>query len=343
MARGGINRALVEKARAALLARGQHPSIDAVRVELGNTGSKSTIHRYLRELEEAEVSRLDDAALLSKPIKDLIGRLATRLQEEAQTTVDQASDRHAAAIADWEVRYAQQAKTLEVAQQELVARQVELESVRADNQALRNRCEAQAQEIHAAQQSAREFEIRVEELRQQIASLEEKHTHSREALEHYRQSAKDQREQTTRQHEHQVQQLQAEIRQLNQTLSIKQSEILTLNQDNARLVSERGVAQRATAKIEDALRKAEERYLNAETVQQSAIKDRDNLRDEIKALTSRYRSATKARDTLSNEQQVLARKVVRLETELAVKNELIEQLTDVRKTSKRPADRGKLS
>ena len=47
MARAGINKALVQRARDTLLARGEHPSIEAVRVELGNTGSKSTILRYL--------------------------------------------------------------------------------------------------------------------------------------------------------------------------------------------------------------------------------------------------------------------------------------------------------
>jgi hypothetical protein len=55
MARGGVNLAVVKIARNALLARGLRPSIDAVRVELGNTGSKTTIQRYLRELGDAEV------------------------------------------------------------------------------------------------------------------------------------------------------------------------------------------------------------------------------------------------------------------------------------------------
>ncbi len=52
MARGGINKAVVKKARQAILARGEHPSIDAVRIEMGNTGSKTTIHRYLKELDD---------------------------------------------------------------------------------------------------------------------------------------------------------------------------------------------------------------------------------------------------------------------------------------------------
>ena len=52
MARGGVNKAVVQIARTAILARGEHPSIDAVRIELGNTGSKTTIHRYLKELDD---------------------------------------------------------------------------------------------------------------------------------------------------------------------------------------------------------------------------------------------------------------------------------------------------
>ncbi|WP_434113382.1 DNA-binding protein [Paraburkholderia caffeinilytica] len=35
-------------ARDALIAQGQHPSLDAIRIALGNTGSRTTIHRYLK-------------------------------------------------------------------------------------------------------------------------------------------------------------------------------------------------------------------------------------------------------------------------------------------------------
>jgi hypothetical protein len=50
MARSGIYKSEVVRARNKLLATGVNPSIDAVRAELGNTGSKSTIHRYLKEI-----------------------------------------------------------------------------------------------------------------------------------------------------------------------------------------------------------------------------------------------------------------------------------------------------
>ncbi|WP_342215413.1 DNA-binding protein [Pseudomonas sp. TH31] len=47
-----INKALVKEACTALLQRGRKPTIDAVRIELGNTGSKTTIARYPKELQQ---------------------------------------------------------------------------------------------------------------------------------------------------------------------------------------------------------------------------------------------------------------------------------------------------
>ena len=58
MARGGITQPLVEDARNRLLARGVHPSIDAIRAELGHTGSKTTISRHLKAIEAKESSQL---------------------------------------------------------------------------------------------------------------------------------------------------------------------------------------------------------------------------------------------------------------------------------------------
>lgn len=81
MARGGITLFLVKKARDSLLDRGQFPSIDAVRAELGNTGSKTTISRYLKELQgsteqESPVDPMSDA------LKDLVSKLVNQVKEE---------------------------------------------------------------------------------------------------------------------------------------------------------------------------------------------------------------------------------------------------------------------
>ena len=85
MAHGGINKALVRMAREALLARGLHPSIDAVRVELGNTGSKSTIQRYFKELGEAELTPPDFS--LSEELTPYISSVVERVKLEAEQTL----------------------------------------------------------------------------------------------------------------------------------------------------------------------------------------------------------------------------------------------------------------
>ncbi|CAE6864297.1 hypothetical protein R69746_07991 [Paraburkholderia aspalathi] len=102
MARAGLSRMDIKRARDALLAQGQHPSIDAIRIALGNTGSKSTIHRYLKELEEEDGTSLTRAGSLSDAIQDLVARLAARLHEEAQALVDQ--QLAAAAAQRWRFR-----------------------------------------------------------------------------------------------------------------------------------------------------------------------------------------------------------------------------------------------
>ncbi|MDF9616328.1 DNA-binding protein [Pseudomonas entomophila] len=85
MARTGIDKAAVQRARQLLIARGEHPSIDAVRIELGNTGSKTTIHRYLKELEPVSLNGMTS---LSEPLGKLVEQLAAQLQEEGQARID---------------------------------------------------------------------------------------------------------------------------------------------------------------------------------------------------------------------------------------------------------------
>ena len=93
MARGGITKKSVEQARNALIARGESVSIDAVRIELGNTGSKTTIHRYLKELETD-----DDKTALSASLSDeliaLVNQLSSRLKAEANQTLEAQEERH---------------------------------------------------------------------------------------------------------------------------------------------------------------------------------------------------------------------------------------------------------
>ena len=110
MARGGVNKQVVQAARLAILARGENPSIDAVRIEMGNTGSKTTIHRIMKELDDSTPGS-DEAP--PEPIDEellaLVTRLAQRLKEQAQEPIDQARE-----------EYEQQRKALETQLQQAV-------------------------------------------------------------------------------------------------------------------------------------------------------------------------------------------------------------------------------
>lgn len=252
MARGGINKAIVQKARESLLARGENPSIDAVRVELGNTGSKTTIHRYLKEIEDFDPRPRASRERLSDELTELVAGLLERMTEEGGE-----------ALAYAQARFDEQRSELE---QKLNGLSAELTSLRREVDSQKGALALQADELQICQtslqaeltrnarlsQSCADLEVRVHEKDEQIRSLEEKHSHARDALEHYRAAVKDQRDQEQRRHEGQVQQVQVELRQLQQTLMLKQDELTRLNRDNERLLSEARQQSKVVATQEDA-------------------------------------------------------------------------------------------
>ena len=99
MARPGVYKWDVEKARNALLAQGKHPSIDAVRMALGNTGSRSTIHRCLKEIEADDASSPGGVVAVSDALQTLVAQLAERLHGEADARIAAAKLEHDATLA----------------------------------------------------------------------------------------------------------------------------------------------------------------------------------------------------------------------------------------------------
>ncbi|WP_080770617.1 DNA-binding protein [Pseudomonas fluorescens] len=239
MARGGINKAVVQKARQTLLARGINPSIDAVRVELGNTGSKTTISRYLKELEGsspavAPVSR----ERLGEALSGMVQTLLDQLMEEGHEAISEATAAFAlertrletqileltSALAKVDRQSATQHAALEVQSAEFATAQASLQAELTRNAGLSQRCS--------------DLEALVVEKDKHVQSLEEKHVQARGALEHYREAAKEQRDQDHRKHESQLHEMQVEQRKLRETIAVKQDESTRLNRDNERLLGE---------------------------------------------------------------------------------------------------------
>ncbi|PBJ20558.1 Chromosome partition protein Smc [Pseudomonas sp. ACN8] len=259
MARGGVNKAVVQAARLAILARGENPSIDAVRIEMGNTGSKTTIHRYLKELDD----RVEPVEAPSEPIDDelmaLVARLAQRLKEQAQEPIDQAR-----------TQYEEQRKALDNQLSEAqeanseLHQQYEFQSLALtqESEALQEtRALLQTEQTRNAglNQALADFELRLKDKDEQIRSLEEKHLHTRDALEHYRNAVKEQREQEMSRHEGQVQQIQMELRQAQQSALVRQDEITQLHRDNERLLTENRGTLRELSLLQEQLKQSNTR------------------------------------------------------------------------------------
>ncbi|RDH41871.1 DNA-binding protein [Zooshikella ganghwensis] len=325
MARSGINKFLVKQARDALLAKGQYPSIDVVRVQLGNTGSKSTISRYLKELEEEEATQLGNEAFLSSALKNMIGELASRLQEEAQEVVKEANEKLKNEQAAWQTRHHNQQQALSAAEKHIASLEGQLVTAQTQGQAATKAQQAMTIKTIALEQEVSSLKALTTEKDNHIQSLEEKHQHSRDALEHYRQSVKEQREKEQYRHEQQIQQLQSEIRQLNQMLSVKQADITQLNRDNARLVTELSEIRKQLSIVETALKKYKDTQKNADEkiiLLTTEINNQQKIIDDKTKLLSHLNDQLEASDKAKHKLEI---DIVALQTELALKTQFIEK------------------
>jgi len=283
MARGGINKAVVQQARQVLIARGEYPSIDAVRIELGNTGSKTTIHRYLKELEGVKPAALQGTPALSDTLAKLVAQLAEQLQEEADARVEQAQ-------ASFNEQREQLEAQLQLTQQALAAahqqQQIQAAALAAESERLSaTQSTLQAEQLRGASlnQALGELQVRLADKEEQVRSLEEKHRHARDALEHYRSASREQREQDQRRHEAQVQQLQVEMRQLQQGLIVKQDELTRLHRDNERLLGEHRQASSERKVLDDLLEQRDTQIQGLRTILAQAQGASDEMRRQLQA------------------------------------------------------------
>lgn len=335
MARGGISKGAVAKARESLIAKGVRPSIDAVRIELGNTGSKTTISRYLKELSEEEGSRLDDEALLSENLKEIIGRLSQALCNEAKEIVEGAETRHQAAIESVSEKLANAEQSLEKTQSRLAQREDELVEEQQAHKATSEKLielKAQARENTRVIQ---ELEVRIKEKDQYIESLESKHQHARESLEHFRESVKEQRDQELRRHEQQIQQLQADARQQAQSLVVKQNELTQLNKDNSRLSTELKESQRSARGLEGELQTTTAK-VNDLTAKQTKIEsDLALAQENLQSLETTHKELIEEYERnaqrLADKESAMIQLEARLETQAALFKDLKGHLAYVEK------------
>lgn len=280
MARGGINKAVVQIAREALLARGKHPSIDAVRVELGNTGSKSTIQRYLKELgarDQAQPPTPDEE------LHSFVAGLSARLTVLAEQAVVEDRQRLQRDRSAYEQQRLQHQAQLDHLQSTYAGLDRELQALREHERTLQDQLRKADGECQRLGQLEHDLNQLLIERTAHLQSLEDKHRQAREALKHFRQQHLTQREQETQRHDAQVQQLQHELRALRIDLSDKQDELARLFQDNERLVGELRHQGQQDRQRERELQQLRQQNQDAEIRQHSA-------QVQIQALTAEHAS-----------------------------------------------------
>ncbi|AYG45062.1 DNA-binding protein [Pseudomonas sp. Leaf58] len=318
MARGGINKVVVQQARQALIARGENPSIDAIRIELGNTGSKTTIHRYLKELNGQQPVAAEGGIALSDVLSRMVGQLATQLQDEADLRIEQAESTFTAQREQLEAQLAITQQALAAAHQQ---HQIDVAALAAESEKLLStQSTLQAEQLRSASlnQSLGELQVRLADKDEQVKSLEDKHRHARDALEHYRTASREQREQEQRRHEAQLQQLQVEVRQLQQGLIVKQDELTRLHRDNERLLGEHRQAASACRAQDELLEQRDAQIQGLRTILAQAQGASEEMR---RQLDVQAKSLEERRDLCAQQ----ARQLLLLEEQLATRDAALKE------------------
>lgn len=287
MARAGINKALVQRARDTLLARGLSPSIEAVRAELGHTGSKTTILRYLRELDVAEPH--PPQVNLSEELQALLQSLAERLANEAQAAV--AVDR--ARLERQQAAYQQQ-RAVEGArfEQLQVAHTAEMEAhrqLRLREVQLTGQLQLAEGERRRLEEACRQQLQLLEERATTIHSLETKHQQARESLEHFRQQHQLQRQEELQRHDQQLSQLQGEVRGLREQLAVRQEELTQLFRDLERSTSSQGHQQHQFRQLEREWKAVQQQLAAEKLLMDQAHQQEEKMASEITLLREKSR------------------------------------------------------
>lgn len=289
MARGGINKALVHAARDALLGRGLHPSIDLVRVELGNTGSKSTIQRYLKELNSSQAANLGPSPTLNEKLTTLVSSLAEELTQEAREAVANEQEHLAQQHASYAQAQALLRERLEQSLTTITHLTGELEQQRQCERGLREQLQDSEGERQQLRQLVTGQQQILEERAQQLQSLEDKHQHAREGLEHYRQEQLTQRGQELRRHDEQTNQLQQELRSLHNAQLVKQEELVQVYREQERLRNEHRVVHAQLRQQTQTLRDTQQAHDALATKLQQLQTEYAVLRERVKPYLLQHR------------------------------------------------------
>ena len=282
MARTGISQYDVEKAYKSLTSQGnKNPSIDAIRAELGNTGSKTTISKYLKDIKESRTDGTLTEVKVSDAIQHLVNQLAAKLDAEANKTIEDMEQAFELEREAWS--------------QEKSGIEVSLSQVSEQNQSLSNDIDSLQAKLNTASRESEQLNTELQGVHsdlkeltaicrqkdERIIDLEKSLQHSYDNLSHFRESAKEQRDQQERKHAEEVSGLRAEQRKLGQTIASQQSDLTQLNRQNAELITEKRLLAKSERELQNSLKTLTEKVQSDSTDREELLaqldsKDKEN-------------------------------------------------------------------
>jgi len=158
-------------------------------------GSKNTIHRYLKELNEESDKLNGGKVTLSDALSELVARLAAQLHMEAAGVVENTKASSQATIENLQSKVIVTEHALSETRSQLDTAEAQLKSAKETRLIALDENQKHLLTIERLTQELRDKDTQIAAKNDHIQSLEDKHQHSRQALEHYRDSVKEQREQ----------------------------------------------------------------------------------------------------------------------------------------------------
>ncbi|WP_226661488.1 DNA-binding protein [Microbulbifer aggregans] len=314
MARSGVGYFDIAQAATTIKERGEEPTVDRVRAELG-TGSKSTIAPLLKRWRTEAGDVQTDTHGLPKDLLDALKALHDRVQEDAERKVTQAQSEAAAAVDVLREEQAQLRAVLAERNANLDDLEQKLQVSRSETVALEKNFADSVAHLAKCEFQRDEAANRIIELKSALEELKQENRDVREHFEFFQQRTADDRQQERDQFRQANMQLAAQVssqteqnRVLNQRLAEREKLIEELQARNAGLESARQQAEYSISHKEAEIQSLSQKV----AIQQEQLTDKDTA---ISGMQERLASLASDNAARQREVELQRAAYVRLENE----------------------------
>ncbi|MCQ3830252.1 DNA-binding protein [Microbulbifer elongatus] len=229
MARSGVGYVDVAKAAEGLKARGEEPTVDKVRAQLG-TGSKSTIAPLLKRWRTEVQGDPVDTAGLPRELVDALRDVYERVQAQAELEVQKVREESQYKQDNLERELALARSALSSRNQELEHLEQKLQQSQEEGGRLTQRLATALSDLEKSEFQRDEGIKRVAELKSTVEEMKSENRDIREHFEHFQQRSAEDRQQERDQARLVADQLRGQLAQLSEQCSVRDRELGNLQQ-----------------------------------------------------------------------------------------------------------------